>query len=142
MKVRDVMSRQVVRIGAEEPAEVAARTLTHYNLGALPVCGNDGRVCGMVTDRDLVIRCMAQGRNAGNVKVREVMTGRVITAEPEMTLDAAAELMGQEQIRRLPVVENGRLCGMIGLADLATQEKRTEEAAKTLAKITQNLSQK
>ena len=142
MKVRDVMSRQVVRIGAEEPAEGAARTLTHYNLGALPVCGNDGRVCGMVTDRDLVIRCMAQGRNAGNVKVREVMTGRVITAEPEMTLDAAAELMGQEQIRRLPGVENGRLCGMVGLADLATQEKRTEEAAKTLAKITQNLSQK
>ena len=92
MKVRDVMSRQVIRIGAEEPAEVAARTLTHYNIGALPVCGGDGRLCGVVTDRDLVTRCMAQGRGAGNVKVRDVMTGRVIVASPEMSLDAAAEL--------------------------------------------------
>ena len=140
MKVRDVMSRQVIRIGAEEPAEVAARTLTHYNIGALPVCGGDGRLCGVVTDRDLVTRCMAQGRGAGNVKVRDVMTGRVIVASPEMSLDAAAELMAREQVRRLPVVEHGRLCGLVSLADLT--DNGLQEAAKTLAQITKSISRK
>ena len=140
MKVRDVMSRQVIRIGAEEPAEVAARTLTHYNIGALPVCGGDGRLCGVVTDRDLVTRCMAQGRNAGNVRVRDVMTGRVVAAAPDMSLGAAAELMGREQVRRLPVVEQGRLCGLVSLADLT--DNRVPEAAKTLAQITKSISRK
>ena len=112
MKVRDIMTKQVVRISPREPVEVAARTLTHYNIGALPVCGDDGRLCGVVTDRDLVTRCMAPGRPAGELKVRDVMTGRVITAGPDMDVGAAAHLMGREQVRRLPVLENGKLCGM------------------------------
>ena len=142
MKVRDVMSRNVIRIGAEEPAEVAARTLTHYNIGALPVCGGDGRLCGVVTDRDLVTRCMASGRCAETVKVRDVMTGRVIAAGPDMALEEVAELMGKEQVRRLPVVENGKLCGMVSLGDLANRGESEAKTAKTLALITANLSRK
>ena len=102
MKVRDVMTKQVVRIGAEEPVEVAARALTYYNVGVLPVCGMDGRLCGVVTDRDLVTRCMASGRGAATTKVRDVMTGQVISAGPDMDLGVAAHLMGRQQVRRLP----------------------------------------
>ena len=142
MKVRDVMSRQVIRIGAEEPAEVAARTLTHYNIGALPVCGGDGRLCGVVTDRDLVTRCVASGRNAGQTVVRDVMTGRVVTVGPEMEVSAAAHLMGREQVRRLPVVENGKLCGMVGLADLTATEGGVFDAADALQEITNNICKK
>ena len=142
MKVRDVMTNHVVRIGAQEPVEVAARTLTHYNVGVLPVCGQDGRVCGVVTDRDLVTRCLAPGRNAGEVKVRDVMTGRVITAGADMELREAVELMGREQLRRLPVVENGRLCGMVTLADAANRGEMAENAAQALTQITQNVCQK
>ncbi len=142
MKVRDIMTTQVVRIGAMEPVEVAARALTHYNIGALPVCGEDGRLCGVVTDRDLVTRCMAAGRQAGEVKVRDVMTGRVVTAGPDMDAGAAAHLMGREQVRRLPVVENGKLCGMLSLGDLASTEYGCLDAADALADITANICKK
>ena len=142
MKVRDIMSAQVVRINAYEPVEVAARTLTHYNIGVLPVCGSDGRLCGVVTDRDLVTRCMAPGRSAGEVKVQDVMTSRVITAGPDMDVGVAAHLMGREQVRRLPVVENGRLCGMVSLADLASTENGSFDAADALADITSNICKK
>lgn len=139
MKVRDIMTSRVVRIGAQEPVEVAARTFTHYNIGMLPVCGEDGRLCGVVTDRDLVIRCMALGRNGGEVKVRDVMTGRIVSASPDMDISAAAHLMGRRQVRRLPVVENGRLCGMVSLADLAGVEEGALTAADALSDITSNI---
>ena len=142
MKVRDVMTKHVVRIGAEEPVEVAARTLTHYNIGVLPVCGVDGRVCGVVTDRDLVTRCVAPGRNAGTTRVRDVMTGQVIAAGPDMDLSAALHLMGRSQVRRLPVLENGKLCGMVTLADAAATENGALDAADAYADITKNICEK
>lgn len=139
MKVREVMTKQVVRVGAEEPVEVAARTLTHYNIGVLPVCSADGRVCGMITDRDLVTRCVAAGRPLGSTKIRDVMTSRVISAGPDMEAEAAARLMGQEQVRRLPVLENGRLCGMVSLGDLANAGGLAIDAADALTEITANI---
>ena len=83
MKIKDVMTRGAVTIGAEESVEVAARTLTHYNIGILPVCDTKGTVCGLVTDRDLVIRCVAAGRNPETTAVRDVMTRHMIVARPE-----------------------------------------------------------
>ena len=142
MKIRDVMTRDVIRIDPEESVSVAARTLTHYNIGALPVCGGDGRICGVVTDRDLVTRCVASGRDPGRTQVREVMTGRVISVQPDADAGAAAHLMGREQIRRLPVTENGRLCGMISLGDLAVRQETGYDAGDALADISANLSQK
>ena len=142
MKVREIMTKNVVRIHPDEPVEVAARALTHYNVGVMPVCGNDGRVCGVVTDRDLVTRCVASGRNTGTTTVRDVMTGRVISAGPEMDVSAAAHLMGKEQVRRLPVVENGKLCGMVSLGDLSKREENVMDAADALAEITANVCQK
>ncbi len=136
MKIRELMSTNVVRIHPEEPVEVAARTLTQYNIGALPVCGRDGALCGMVTDRDLVIRCMASGRNAEMTKVRDVMSTRVVSAAPDLDADAAARLMGNAQVRRLPVVENGRLCGMLSIGDLA---RRGENVDAALTQITKNV---
>ncbi len=142
MKVRDVMTKTVVRIHPDEPVEVAARTLAHYNIGAMPVCGSDGRVCGMVTDRDLVTRCLASGKRPGAMTVKEVMTGRVVAAGADMELGAASYLMGKEQVRRLPVIENGKLCGMLSIGDLAKSEDEALNAADALTEITSNVSQK
>ena len=139
MKVRDLMTRQVIRIHPEEPVEVAARTLVQYNIGALPVCGRDGRIYGMLTDRDLVIRCLASRRNDSWVKVGDVMTGRVVTVGPDMDGALAARVMGGEQVRRLPVVENGKICGMVSLADLASREENVLDAADALAEITEKV---
>lgn len=140
MKLRDVMTNPVVRIHPEESVSVAARTLSRYNIGALPVCGSDGRLCGMVTDRDIVTRCLAAGRAPGSTAVRDVMTSQVISARPDMEVSLAAGLMGREQIRRLPVVENERLCGMVSLGDLAIQEESSIDAGDALTEISGNLS--
>lgn len=140
MTLRDVMTNPVIRISPEESVAVAARTMTHYNIGAMPVVGRDGRVCGMVTDRDIVTRCLAANRSPSATTVRDVMTSSVVAARPDMDTAMAAGLMGREQIRRLPVVENGKLCGMVSLADLALQEETSMEAGDALTEISSHLS--
>jgi len=140
MKIRELMSKPVVRIHPEETVTVAARILEHNNIGAVPVCGTDGRLCGMLTDRDIVIRCLAAGKSPQNTSVREIMTGRVYVARPDMEASLAAGLMGREQIRRLPVMENGKLCGMVSLGDLAGREESSIEAGDALTEISSHLS--
>ena len=142
MKLRDIMTQSPVKIHPEESVAVAARMLTRHNIGALPVCGSDGKICGVVTDRDLVTRCMASERPAERIRVRDVMTGRVISAAPDMEIGAAAHLMGREQVRRLPVVENGKLCGMVSLGDLASREESSIDAGDALSDISANISQR
>ena len=139
MKVRQIMCQPVIRIGAEEPVSVAARTLAHYNIGALPVCGQDGRVCGIVTDRDLVTRCLAAGKSPERTGVREIMSSSVLSVTPETDVAVAAAIMGKQQIRRLPVVEKGRLCGMLSLGDISREESCGYDAADALAQITENI---
>lgn len=140
MKVRDVMTAPVIGIDPEETVCVAARTLTRHNIGVLPVCGADGKVCGLVTDRDLVTRCVASGKSPASTTVREVMTGQVLSVKPDMEVGVAAHLMGRQQVRRLPVMEDGKLCGMVSLGDLATREESVMDAADALSDITSNLS--
>lgn len=141
MKIRELMTEPAIRISPEETVAVAARMLTHYNIGSLPVCAGDGRVCGVVTDRDLVTRCLAAGEDARRVTVGQVMTRNVIAARPDMEGAVAAALMGRQQVRRLPVLEGGRLCGMVSLGDIAEQEQGYD-AAQALAEISSNVSQR
>ena len=140
MKLREIMTDRVVRINPEESVAVAARTLARHNIGILPVCSGDGRLCGVVTDRDLVTRCIAAGRLPASTPVRDVMTANVVSARPDMDTVAAAHLMGRQQIRRLPVLENGRLCGMVSLGDLANREETAYDATDALSEISSNVS--
>ena len=138
MKVRELMTAPVLTIEPGEPVDVAARTLTQYNIGALPVCTREGRLCGLVTDRDLVTRCMAS-QKPSTTQVRDVMSTGIAWVTPETEVDLAAHLMGRHQIRRLPVVENGRLMGMLTLADLARREESIQDAADALGDISENM---
>ena len=140
MKIRDIMSTPVIRIHPEETVTVAARMLERSNIGALPVCGSDGRLCGLLTDRDIVTRCLAAGRSPSATPVRAVMTTGVVSAPPDMDLGLAAGLLGRRQIRRLPVTENGKLCGMLSLGDLALREESSIEAGDALTEISDHLS--
>ena len=140
MKLKDIMSQNVISIHPQESVAVAARLLAHHNIGVLPVCSTDGKLCGVVTDRDLVTRCMATNRLPEQTRVQDVMTGRIISASSDMDVAVAAHLMGRQQVRRLPVVENGKLCGMVSLADLACREESVMDAADALTDITSNLS--
>ena len=140
MKLREVMTTPVVRIHPEETVAVAARMLEHNNIGAMPVCSSDGRLYGMLTDRDIVTRCLASGKSPQTTRVREIMTGKIYVGRPDMEVSLAAGLMGKEQIRRLPVMENGRLCGMVSLGDLSQKEESSMEAADALTEISSHLS--
>lgn len=139
MKLRDIMSAPAIRVGAGEPVTVAARTLAQYDLGALPVCSDDGKPVGLLTDRDIVTRCLAAGRDPGRTLVREIMSRNAVTAEGDMDTSAAAALMGRLQIRRLPVVEQGRLQGMVTLGDLAGNPETEMDAADALSRISEGI---
>ena len=104
------------------------------------MCNAGGTLCGVVTDRDLVIRCMAAGKDPGKTTVREVMTGKVACAAPDMDVATAAQLMGSQQVRRLPVVEGGKLRGMLSLGDLTKRQESAADAAGVLTDVTANIS--
>ena len=135
MRVKDCMTKQVISVGAGEPVSVAARLMARYNLGALPVRGTDGQLEGMLTDRDIVLRCIAAERSPKAVRVREVMTRSVAAAAPDTDATAAAGIMAAWQVRRLPVTEEGRLVGMVSLADLSRRPDYMMEAAEALEDI-------
>lgn len=139
MQIKDIMTRSVVSIAPEESVEVAARTMTRHNIGALPVCSG-GKLCGMLTDRDIVTRCLAANRQPNATQVRQVMTEQVTAVAPDMQTGVAAHLMGRLQVRRLPVVEGGRLCGMVSLGDMAVREETVMDAGDVLADVSSNIS--
>lgn len=141
MEIRDIMTRSVVSIDPAESVEVAARTMTRYNIGALPVCAN-GKLCGMLTDRDIVTRCLAANRQPANTSVRQIMTQQVTSVRPDMETGVAAHLMGRLQIRRLPVVADGKLCGMVSLGDMAVREETAIDASDALSDVSSNLSER
>ena len=137
MKVSDIMSGRVVTIGQKEPVIAAARLLKRMNLGALPVTDDSGRLRGILTDRDIVLRCVAAGADPKTLEIREIMRRGVVTAAPGADVAEAARLMRGDQVRRLPVVDHGKLVGMVSLADMA--RRCDMEAAAALADISSNL---
>ena len=140
MKLRELMTKSPVRLHPDENAAVAARAFQRYNIGAVPICGADGRVCGILTDRDLVTRCLAAGKDPRYTMIRDMMTTNLVTAPPDMDAADAAALMGSAQIRRLPVLENERLCGIVSQADLALSRETEGDAADALTQISSNLT--
>lgn len=139
MLVSDIMNRNVVSITPSETASKAAQLLSRYNIGSLPVCDEDKTVKGVVTDRDIVVRCLAKGRDPENTPVSDIMTGRVIYVNPNASIKKASALMSSEQIRRLPVVKDDKLIGMLSLGDIARNEECDMEAASALTDISLNI---
>jgi CBS domain-containing protein len=139
MQVKDLMSSGVISITPDENASLAARLLARHNVGALPVCSSDGKLKGIVTDRDIVLRCIAAESPPEQTRVREIMTRSVVTVSPEDDLREASRIMAADQIRRLPVVEEGRVIGMLSLGDLAKTQQFDMEASKALSEISSNI---
>ena len=139
MIVKEIMSNKPVTVSPDENTALAARLLSRYNIGALPVCTREGKIRGMVTDRDIVLRCVAAGEEPTFTKVSNIMTRKVISISADDSVEQAASLMAREQIRRLPVEENGKLIGMLSLGDIAKSRSCTPEAATALCEISENV---
>lgn len=118
-KVRDLMTPRVECIDADQTIEAAAQRLRDLDVGALPVQGRDGSLVGMLTDRDIVVRGVAEGRDARSERVGAVVSGPPLTIDPEATIEDAIVLMKGRRIRRLPVLSEGRLVGILAQADVA-----------------------
>lgn len=134
--LQEIMTRQVATVSPQQSVQQAAEIMHRYNVGSVPVVEN-GRCVGIITDRDISLRTAAQGLNPAATKVESVMTREVVTATPDMDAHQAADLMAKYQIRRLPVVENGRLTGIVALGDLAVQNIYQNEAGQALSNISQ-----
>jgi CBS domain-containing protein len=134
MKIGDIMTRDVRTIDRNSTVEQAARMMKELNVGSIPVTEN-GNVIGIITDRDVVLRNVADERTAADTRVEEVMSKTVVTATPDMDVHRAADLMAQNQIRRLPVVENNRMVGIVSIGDLAVRNIYENEAGEALSSI-------
>jgi CBS domain-containing protein len=133
--VQDIMTTDVQYCTPLDNVYEAAVKMRDLNVGAIPIVDN-GRLIGMITDRDLVIRGIAKKRPGSN-SVTDVMSKEIITVSPSTSVNEAAELMAKHQIRRLPVVENGQLVGMVSLGDLATNRYSDAKAGEALSEISQ-----
>jgi len=119
MKVQELMTKTVWTCRADESLAAAARSMWEHDIGAVPVLGAEEKIVGIVTDRDLCMSAYFTGELLAGVPIEHAMSKVVFTIEPTQTLDKAEELMRSKQIRRLPVVDAGKLVGMVSLGDLA-----------------------
>ena len=122
MKVSDLMTSDPATVGPDDPLAKAATLMREEDCGAIPVV-RDGKLVGIVTDRDITIRGVAEGRDPKKLPVSQVMSADPITVSPDTDVDEAARIMAEHQVRRLPVVEDGRLMGIVVTAQLARREK-------------------
>ena len=141
MKVSEIMTKNPRTVSPDTPVSEAARVMKEEDVGLVPVvervggAETRGRLVGVVTDRDIAVRHVAEGRSADS-PVSEVMSGGVKTCTPEDSVDDAMALMGREQVRRIPIVdERGSLVGVVAQADVVRMSGKDAKAEKTVEQI-------
>ena len=134
-KINDVMTKDPCSIDADKPVAYAAKMMRDEDVGLAPIVEGQ-KLIGTLTDRDIAIRVVAEGKDPESTTVREVATTRLVTVDPEQDLDEALRLMAQNQVRRLPVVEeDGRLAGVVAQADVAkhTSDEKTGDLVEQIS---------
>jgi CBS domain-containing protein len=116
---RDIMTPDVECVGENESLVDAARKMRDLNVGALPICGEDNRLKGMLTDRDIVVECIAQGGDPNTVRAGELGDGKPVTIGADDSIEEALQTMKEYKVRRLPVIDGHSLVGMVSQADIA-----------------------
>ena len=135
--VRDAMTSSPCTIDAEKPVAYAAKMMKQENVGIAPIVEGD-RLIGTLTDRDIAVRVVAEGKSPETTRVREVASAAPVTVDPEQDLDEALRLMATHQVRRLPVVEeDGRVVGMLAQADVA-EEAKAKKTGELVEEISKN----
>ena len=116
---REIMTQSAECVRTDETAADASRTMTRLGVGALPICGKDGKVKGVLTDRDLVTKVVGKGRDAGTFPAGDLNQEEAVTIGADDSVDEALATMNRHRVRRLPVVDGDRLVGMLSVADVA-----------------------
>jgi len=135
LKARDIMSKEIASVNSDDTIEKAAQLMKQHNIGSIPVCCQQ-KVVGIVTDRDITLRAVAQNQN--QQKVKDVMSSNPTIGNPDMDVHDVARIMSQKQIRRLPIVDNDNLVGMVSLGDISTEPSLQDNAEEALKNISQD----
>lgn len=133
MKVKDLMTSNVLYAKPDTSLEEVARYMKEQNVGSIPVCNENGEVLGIVTDRDIVLRAVSSGNKS--MVAKDVMSSNLVYANPNMSAHEVSNLMAKNQIRRIPVVDNNKLVGIMAMADIATKNIYVDEAGDALSAI-------
>ncbi|MFL6055881.1 MAG: CBS domain-containing protein [Actinoallomurus sp.] len=131
---REIMTEGAECAGADDTLADAARKMRDLGVGALPICGVDERLAGMVTDRDIVVRCIAEGGDPSATRVSELADGKPVTIGADDPVDEALRTMIEHGVRRLPVIDGDRLVGMVSQADVA-RETSPDQAGELVAAL-------
>jgi CBS domain-containing protein len=119
--IRDIMTeRQLVTVSATDPVAEAARKMRDHDIGDVLV-EDEGRVCGILTDRDIVVRALAEGMDANTTACKSICSEHLTTLSPDDDVDNAVTLMKKKAIRRIPILQNGKAVGIISIGDLAVE---------------------
>jgi CBS domain-containing protein len=139
MNIRDVMTSNPRTVSPQDSIQNAARIMRDEDTGAVPVVDN-GRPVGIVTDRDIVVRAVADGQL--DRPVRDIVSGDIVSARPDMSTKEAAQLMSDHQVRRLPVIENERLVGIVSIGDLAVKDGNDKRVGDALQDISEGVKER
>jgi CBS domain-containing protein len=137
---KEVMTKNPVSCQPDDSVEKAAKEMKRNNIGSVPVVDNDGskNLIGIVTDRDLVLKVLSEGRDAKSTKVQAVMTRKVVTCHPEDDVQKALDAMAEHQLRRIPVVDDAnKVLGIIAQADMATRMNQPEKTGIMVKEISE-----
>ncbi|QRG70553.1 CBS domain-containing protein [Brevibacillus choshinensis] len=134
--LREIMTKDIATVTLKDNVYEVACKMRDWNVGVIPVVNEQNDVIGVITDRDIVIRGLAE-KHEGSTATEVVMTRDIVLGQPGMTVDEAAKIMAQHQIRRLPVVENGKLAGIVALGDMAIRQVHHDEASDALQQISE-----
>jgi len=138
MKVRDLMTSEPATLSVDDTCAQAATKMREEDCGSIPIT-KEGRLVGIVTDRDITIRAVAAGKDPKTTKVSEIMSADPVTVGPDEDVDGASDIMAERQVRRLPVVEDGRLVGILVTAQVARGEK-PKDIGETIKEISEPAS--
>lgn len=116
---REIMTPDATCVGEKETLADAARKMSDLGVGSLPICGEDNRLKGMLTDRDIVVKAVAQGRDPGSVTAAELAQGKPVTIGADDDITEILRTMAQHKVRRLPVIDGHQLVGIVAVADVA-----------------------
>lgn len=122
MRVKECMCNNLVKATPETSVAEAAKLMNSNQIGCLPICSTDDKVVGFVTDRDIITRAVAHNKDCNNTKLSDIMTINVIKTTADTEVKEAANIMANNQVRRLPVLEDGKVIGVLTIGDIAQQE--------------------
>jgi len=136
MKIREIMTTDVTTAELTSTLEEIATIMRHEDVGAVPII-DDGELAGIVTDRDIVVRCIAEGRDPGESCAEDILTGGLLTVSVDDDISRAVSIMSRNQVRRLPVLDGDGLVGMVSLGDIAVRQGDDQVSGSALEEISE-----